>query len=152
MKKWWVAFTLSTLAACNPVAKNDLIIDIKSIVNKNPEQVTEMLGKPDTSYSKMIFGKRFFIQQYEKLNKAEIRFLNDVSHEVIINNTRGLDFDPSSLKKFGFEEKAPSSFDTTAFYVWKNLNDIQLANMYLIGTSRTDSAKHNFKIYFRLRK
>ncbi|HYF67867.1 MAG TPA: hypothetical protein VD884_07020 [Ohtaekwangia sp.] len=152
MKKWLAGFTLGVLTACSPVAKNDVIIDIKSIVNKNPEQVIEMLGNPDSSYNKIIFGKAYFIQQYEKLNEAEIRFLNNVAHEVIINRTHGIDFNPTSLNKFGFEEKAPSSFDTTAFYAWKNLDDIQIANMYLIGTRKTDSTKHNFKIYFRLRE
>lgn len=95
-----------------------------------------------------MLGKLFTVAGYTGRNEAELKFYEGRIYDAIIHNPHGLTFSPEVITHFGFERTPPSAIDTSAFILWNNLPNVTRANVYLVGTKKTEDMPYNFKIYF----
>jgi hypothetical protein len=87
---------LSILCACSSGDDSGKVLDIRNVVNKTPEQVAELLGEPDTTYTERILGKEIFCQRYYR-NNIEIQYPESLSTDVVVYGPHGLPFTQSAL-------------------------------------------------------
>lgn len=126
-----------------------IVFDVLSFIDKSPEGVTQLLGKPDTTYQRTVSGKRYFVQYYNE-HHTEVMHLQGKVVGIILNEPHPLKFTPETITKFGISYREPTMYEPRSTIMWKNIEGIKVANMYLVGTPRVDSIEHNFRIYFNL--
>jgi hypothetical protein len=116
----------------------------------SPDQAKIIMQvEPDTSFNRLFFGKKRFVQLYFKQDSTEFRFKEGHLFEVIIHKP-SLDYDPNSITKFGLKYQVPAEEDTNAFFRWKNQYEgFDVINFYKVG-SKKSKRKINYKIFFRL--
>ena len=131
--------------------EKEVIYDVASLKHKTPTEIAEIVGEPDTSFYKMILGKRYYIQRYNQYI-TDFRHLDGNLKEVILNQPHPLKFDPATITRFGLEYKEPTDMDTTAMILWKNYPEFVAVNFYKVGTKKPDSLDVNFRIYFNMKK
>ena len=135
------------LACAHP--KKDVIFNVRDLIGKDDKGVIAVLGQPDTSYYKNILGHHYFIQQYQP-RETEIRHLKGHVAEVIINKPYDLPFDQHAIERYGLEATTPTSADTNAMIIWKDIPDFKSVTLFKVGTKKIDSVKTQYKIYFNL--
>ena len=152
MKSLWYIVLLCSLSAvgCRPTeSDNELVFDALALVNKSPEETADVLGEPDTTYYRTIFGKRYFVQYYNQYG-VEVRHLNDLISGVIVNEPYPLKFAPETITKFGINYVEPTQYDSLAMIMWKNIEGFKVVNFYLRGVAKPDSVEHSYHIYFNM--
>ncbi|GET32787.1 hypothetical protein PbJCM13498_16500 [Prolixibacter bellariivorans] len=157
MKKSAQIFILVVLTALvfgcgNNKSGNSLIFDATQIKgHPDTTEVKKLLhAQPDTSYYRWYFGQRRFIQLYNSMDSAEFRFKKNKLIEIIVNSPP-VDYIPQSITKFGLPFQQPTSSDSSAYFMWKNIYpEYEVVNYYLVG-SKKKGPKQNFKIYFKLK-
>ncbi len=136
------------LYCCNS-PKEEALFDIREFIAKSPDEVATLMGKPDTTYHRTIFGKRYAIQYYHQYG-IEIRSLNNRVAEVIVNEPYPLKFTPETITEFGLDFVEPTRYEPESMISWTNLEGIKAATFYIVGIKKPDSIEHNYKIYFNL--
>ena len=139
-----------TLWACNSVSNDRLILDVKEIKGKTSVEVEDMLGRPDTVFTRSILGKKYYVQRYKE-RELDIRHYQGQLVDVVVNKPFDLTFEPQVIKRFGFEYEAPHSQDTAAYYRWKDLQGIANINVYMVGVKKPEDVATYFKIYFDMK-
>lgn len=150
-REFFIVFLLSIILSAPGCSRpeDNVILDIKNLVNKTEYDVQEALGEPDTTYTYRFLNKRYRVNKFWT-NTLEVRFLNGITAEVILTSPSDIPFEPSSIEKFGLPKAAPSYMDTTATIQWKSMDGIRAINFYKIGNKNPDG-KLNFQVYFNLR-
>lgn len=119
----------------------------------SPDQIQKIIQtEPDTSFFRLFFGKKRFIQLYYSEDSVEFRFTDEDGSllETIIHKP-SLDYTPESITKFGLKYIEPAEQDTAAFFRWiKQYDGFDVVNFYKVGSRKTNR-KVNYKIYFRLK-
>ena len=132
--------------------KNEKVVNPLEIRHQSPEQVAELIGKPDSAYYRSIMGNRYFIYRYPEASDTEIRFLNNRAVEIIFNEPFEFEFAPETISRFGLEYKPPTSMDTSAMIIWKNHEGFNAITFYKTGENKPEGVKNNFKIYFNMKE
>ncbi len=135
--------------SCNE--EQEILLDVKALKGKTHFEITQILGKPDSTYAKYVLGKKIFIQVYKEINHAELRYTtSDTINSIVINKPYDLPFSPETLAKFGLPVVPPTKKDTSAFYSWKNLEGLSNVSLYKVGSKMPEGVSVNYHIYFDL--
>lgn len=145
----YLSALLIIYTACSKPEEN-LVFNIRDLIGKDEQGVIAVLGRPDSSYDLPVLTHDYFIQYY-KNNAIEIRHLHGHVAEVIVNNPGDLTFDPQTIRRFGLLSYKPTTIDTSAMIIWKNIPDLKSVTFYKEGSNKTDPVKPRFKIYFNLK-
>jgi hypothetical protein len=98
-----------------PKPNIDLVLDIKTIAGKNPEEVSAVLGPPsETSETK--HGRK----QVFDASGIEIIYINGLSDWITINNMGDVSYSDESLKYLGFPDISPT-FSNQFVKRWENI-------------------------------
>lgn len=149
MRRIYLFLLFIPIIACQD-SKKDFNLNVPQFKDATPILVEEMLGKPDSSYHRKIFGKRYFIQLYDS-HKTEFRHLQGSLEGIILNEPFEFPFEPETITEFGFDYIEPSQMDTATNILWNNLGIIESANFYLVGEKLPEGVDKNFRIYFRMK-
>ncbi|MEQ8555873.1 MAG: hypothetical protein RIC06_18175 [Cyclobacteriaceae bacterium] len=151
MKGYYFGVFLLGLFLLGCEKDRDIILNVKELKGKTDFEITQILGKPDSTYTKSVLGKKIFIQVYKDLNHAELRYTkSDTINSIVINKPFDLDFSPETLAKFGLPVVPPTTKDTSAFFNWKNLEGLSNVTLYKIGSKMPEGVSVNYHIYFDL--
>jgi hypothetical protein len=148
----FVVLTALVFACGNNKSENGLIFDATQIKgHPDTTEVKKLLhAQPDTSYYRLYFGQLRYIQLYHSMDSAEFRFKKNKLIEIIVNKP-SVGYTPQSITKFGLPFHQPTSSDSSAYFMWKNIYpEYEVVNYYLVG-SKKNGNKQNFKIYFKLK-
>ncbi len=145
--------SLYLLSCQHPVNRNYLFDANKIYYGISPEKVIKIMGeKPDTSFNRIIIGKKRFIMLYFKKDSSEFRFDSKRKLVEVIVNKPDFPFSPQTITEFGLPLHNPSRADSTAFIEWKNVYPTcDMVNFFLVGDKKDNRSIH-YKIYFRLKK
>lgn len=143
----------SILSCRDQGAANDsVILDVKRIVNKSPEEVEEILGEPDSAYTITVMGKRIFCQAYAG-NSIEIQYPDRRARDILVTDQTRLAFDQTALSAFGLDYKKqhPSDYKKGSFIRWSNFDDFSAISLY---ATEKDSLNRvtAFNIFFKSRE
>jgi len=145
-----IIFSISLFTHCNHKQK-EYFFNAKQIENHpDPNQIKIIMqAEPDSSFERLFYGKKRFIQMYYLQDSTEFRFKNGQLLEVIVHKP-SVEYDPGSITKFGLKYKMPDEQDSTAFFRWKNqYAGFDVINFYKVGSKKSDR-KINYKIFFKL--
>ena len=126
------------------------IFNVKTLAGKTEFEVSELMGKPDTTFTWSFIGRKYRINRFRRY-QTEVRYLNGQACEIILHNPEGIPFDPSSLERFGLPKATPNFMDASSTIQWKNLDGIKSINFYKVGRKgggNTDLP--TYEIYFNL--
>jgi hypothetical protein len=140
------------LISCIDQKKADLILDVRTIINKRPQEVIKILGEPDTTYTEKILGKQIFCQRYKKHN-IEIQYPYSLSTDIVIYGPHGLSFTQSALKAFNlpYQKQHPSQYEKDVLMRWYDFDEfaaISFFNVQKDSIGRID----NFNIFFKVKE
>ena len=140
---------LALLIACTDVERDDIVIDVKVIVNKDPVQVEEILGKPDSSYTLQMMGRAILCQLY-KDKAVEIQYPELRASDIVVHESRGLPFDQTALSAFNldYRKQHPSDYRKGSLIRWTDFEGFSAISFY---NARKDSRHNitNFSIFFK---
>lgn len=123
------------------LSEENLIINLKKIVGKTPDEIESILGKPEkiekvspnnTPCKESSCNKNFY-----KEGTLEIVFINNKADWITINNLRLYGFDEGILNFLGLSTKQPSNKNQN-FIRWQNLENIKEINVYNNGNNNID--------------
>lgn len=139
------------ITSCAQKDETNIILDVRSIINKSPEEVVEILGEPDTTYTERILGKALFCQRYTKHN-IEIQYPESLSTDIVIYGPHELPFTQSALKAFNikYQKKHPSQYEKDVLMRWYDFDEFEAISFYNV---RKDSLGqiNNYSIFFKAR-
>ena len=147
MGKILTVFVLSLVFFGCSKQRENLIFNVHDLVGKDDKGVAAVLGQPDSSYYKNILGHRYFIQRY-KSRDTEVRHFKGHVAEVIVNKPYDLPFDQHTIERFGLGSQKPTSIDTNAMIIWKDIPDFKSVTLYKTGAKKSGALKVQFKIFF----
>ena len=131
---------------------NGLIFDATQIKgHPDTTEVKKLLhAVPDSSYYRLFFGQPRFIQLYYAMDSSEFRYKDGKLIEIIVNKP-SMPYKPESIARFGLPSNPPTSQDSMAYIMWKNVfPEYEAVNFYLVG-SKENSGKKKYKVYFKLK-
>jgi hypothetical protein len=143
-----LAFVVLVASGCSEARSSEVLLDVPSVMNKTPEQVADVLGKPDTVYTETIHGKKLFCQRYHKHN-IEIQYPDSLSTGIVVYGPHDLPFSQSALKAFNIRhQKAhPSQHEKNKVMRWYEFNEFETISFYNVQEDSAGAVK-NFSIFF----
>jgi hypothetical protein len=140
------------LTSCQKKDETDIILDVRSVINKRPEEVIKILGEPDTTYTEMILGKSLFCQRYAKHN-IEIQYPESLSTDIVIYGPHELPFTQSALKAFDihYQKKHPSQYEKDVLMRWYDFDEFETISFYNVQKDSSGQI-NNYNIFFKARK
>lgn len=136
-------------ASCTDVDCANVIIDVKSIVNKGPAEVETVLGKPDSVYTLQIMGRSILCHLYRDPD-IEIQYPESVATDIVVYGPHDLPFDQTALSAFNldYRKQHPSDYRKGAFIRWSDFDKFAAISFY---NPRKDSLNRitHFDIFFR---
>lgn len=144
----WILLVQLLLVSCS-LKDQDVILDVKKIIYKTPEEVVTMLGNPDSTYTIRILNKVIFCQWYEE-NGIEIQYHDSgLSTDILVKGPHGLSFDPSALKAFNLDiHVPPSQFMEKELIRWYNMDEFAGISFYRVQWDEQKNVK-NYTIFFK---
>lgn len=108
-----LSLCLLLLSACGKV-----IVDAPAVLNESPERVTEILGEPDSTYSKIVLGGEALAHYFVRYN-IEVQYLNGKAGFITIGGPHGLPFSEKALSAFKVEAVGePDQFQDKKLIRW----------------------------------
>ena len=138
--------------ACTPNEKEgkNLIVNVPEIINKTPEEVVAILGKPDTAFVQNVVTLRFHTQLYYELDSLEIQYLEGTSKDIVVHKPLPLPLNKMTLKAYGLEPKEPTGNVLDEVLRWENYEGFKMVNMYAIHKDK-DGKIDDYKIFFKVK-
>ena len=138
------------LSMCCTQDDQNIILDVKTIVNKDPDEVEEILGKPDSTYTSHMMGKSVFCQLYKNVQTIEIQYPGSRATDIVVYGTSGLPFDQTALSAFNLDygKQHPSDYRKGRLIRWSDFGQFSSISFY---NTRQDNG-HNiiaFDIFFK---
>ena len=141
-----VSFIWLAIGSCNSTREN-LIVDIPSIIDKSPGEVKKVLGEPDSSYMQPILNKKVLTFFYTA-NVVEIRFFKNVASEIIVRQTKDIPFEENSLELFGVTPQTPTEKKENLLITWNDYPNFKTVSFYT-KYRNTDGTPQIFEIFFK---
>lgn len=113
----------------NDVDQQEIIIDIKTIIGKNQEEIEKILGKPESgekvSPSRTPCKEEPCQKNYYKNNEFEfeIVFINDKADWITIHNVSNFESNEENITLLGLPQSNPT-YNTGMDIGWESSNDI----------------------------
>lgn len=143
-------FIFIIIVSCSsPDRATETVFDAPALVGQSPEGAIAVLGEPDTTYTRTLFGKRFFTQYYNDYG-VEVRHLDGRIANIIVNEPYPLKFSPETITRFGIDYVEPTEYDSLAMIMWKDIEGFKVINFYLRGVEKPDSVEHSYHIFFNM--
>ena len=149
MKPTYLLLTLWLLLGACSSENERLILDVPSLRGKSPSEVVGMLGEPDSTQTKLLMGRRAYIQLYDR-HGIELKYHEGKLSSVIVNNTEDLPFEPGIITRFGFTMAPPTFQDSTSFFNWSDLDSVSYISISKSGMRTEDPEKVDFKVFFTM--
>ncbi len=150
MKTFLSLILLSLLVSCGGKEEpNDLLLNVRGVINKTPAEVEAELGAPDSTYILRVVNQEIFCQRYSEYN-IEIQYPAGRSTDVVIYGPHGLPFTQSALKAFGldYSKQHPSQVEKDAVMRWYNFDEFLAISFYNVRKD-IDTGRINYTIYFK---
>ena len=143
----WLCF-LSV--SCKQDEHQNIILDVKAIVNKDPGEVEEILGKPDSTYTLQMMGKSVFCQLYKDTQTVEIQYSKSRATDIVVYETNGLPFDQTALSAFNlnYGKQHPSDYRKGSFMRWSDFEEFSSISFYNAKQDSTNNVMA-FDIFFK---
>jgi hypothetical protein len=144
----FAVFVLFLLGGCDKKASG-LVLDVRSVINKTPSQVADVLGEPDTTYVERILGKQIFCQRYRTHN-IEIQYPEELSTDIVIYGPHDLPFTQEALKAFSLPHSKyhPKQFERDALLRWYDFDEFQTISFYNVEKDSAGKIR-NFSVFFK---
>nr|WKN37622.1 hypothetical protein K4G66_02710 [Tunicatimonas sp. TK19036] len=146
--RYLIVFAFVCLFSCN-TPEEEIVFNAPELIAKSPTEVADILGEPDSAYTRTVFGKQYFIQFY-KDHQVEVRHYQGKIKEIVVQDPYPLEFTPATITRFGIDYVEPTQYDSLAMIMWKNIDGFKAVNFYLRGVEKPDSVKHSYHIYFNM--
>lgn len=114
--------------ACQTSSSN-LIIDVPQVVDKNPEEIRQILGDPDSVAMQPIFRQKVLTYYYTR-HDVELRFFNGHASEILVRKTDDIPFEAASLSLFGLDPTSPEEFIPDMLMRWGNYDQFKTVTFY----------------------
>lgn len=125
------------------------ILDIENVVDKTPQQVEAILGRPDTSYTQTIVTKHIFTQIYKDEFDIEIMYPKGLATDIVVlNGAPKLPFEASILTRFGLKEIPPSHVRKNFYIKWKNYPGFKTINFFVTDLDSAGRVEQ-FRLFFK---
>lgn len=125
------------------------ILDIENVVDKTPQQVEAILGRPDTSYTQTIVTKHIFTQIYKDEFDIEIMYPDGLATDIVVlNGAPKLPFEASILNRFGLKEITPSHVLEKSYIKWKNYPGFKTINFFVTDLDSAGQVEQ-FRLFFK---
>lgn len=149
MKYMKLNFFIVILLSCSKPKKENVILDVKEIVNKTPTQTVSIMGAPDSTYTIRILGKPIFCQMYQE-HHIEIQYPEMQATDIVVYDPHDLPFNQSALKAFNIDYKTfhPKEYIKDRLIRWFDVEEFSTISFY---NPQVDSAGNitNFTIFFK---
>lgn len=148
IKRCLLSSVVFLACACGQKESSDIILDVKQIANKRPEQVVKLLGEPDSTYYIRIFGRSIFCQLYKPHN-IEIQYPETLATDIVIYGPHGLPFSHEALKAFNVNHKIhPNEYIEGQLWRWYDQEGFSTISLYNTDKDTTGRIL-NFNIFFK---
>ncbi len=97
----------------------ELLVDLKSIAGKIPDEVAAVLGIPNSQSSTTVGGKNY-PKHFYRDDTVEVVFVNGVSEWISVFGTEGMSFHQNSLANLGLPVTGASFVNPRGFMRWDN--------------------------------
>lgn len=132
-KKYTLASALIYIIASCQTSTNqndELILDVTQVANKTANQVTKILGEPDSTYTIQILGNPIFCQLYQPHN-IEIQYHGSLATDIVVYGPHGLPFNQLALKSFNLDYKThPDEFMKDRLMRWNSIDGFSAISFY----------------------
>ena len=146
-----IIFFFLAFWSCNKSREENIILDVKTIVNKTATETESIIGTPDSTYTLRILGKPIFCQMYQKYH-IEIQYPDNLATDIVVYGAHDLPFNQTALKAFNIDYKVhhPKEYIKDRLIRWFDVEDFSTISFY---NPRIDSAGNvsNFNIFFKAR-
>ncbi len=140
-----ILFTVLCLVSCN----NPTILDVEELADKTPQQVEEILGKPDTAYTQVFVTKHVFTQIYRRDFEFEIMYPEGLSTDIVVFDAAPkLPFEAGIIEKFGLQQLPPSDVLANAYIKWKNYPGYKTINFFVTDLDSAGNVEQ-FRLFFK---
>lgn len=139
------------ILSCQKQKDPYLILPVKKIINTDAKNVEKVLGTPDSTYTRNIAGKYYYVQLY-KSHLTEIRHYNGRAEQIILNRPWDLPYKPELIERFGIKYRLPDRLEKDAIINWKDIEGFTNVSFYLVGSPKPDTVSVNYKIFFTVEK
>jgi preprotein translocase subunit SecG len=123
-------------------SQTDTIIDIRSIVNKTPEEVVSILGEAEKSEKVKPSGTACVSTSCDEKTfqsgKYEIVFINNKADWVTINLDSTQELKENSIKLIGLPETKPSLNNKSILTRWENIENIKEISFFDNGSGKIE--------------
>lgn len=112
--------------------KPKLIIDIRTLINKNSSEVEKILGKPDKSEKMNGYPCKNAncVRKYYQTGKYEIIFKRKLVDRITINKVEPLVMHESLIETLGLDHKQPTFYNPESVIRWTNIENINEIGFY----------------------
>jgi hypothetical protein len=140
---------VALVSSCTSAPGDNVLLDVRRITNKTPQEVESVLGAPDTTYTLRVLGKQIFCQKYLK-NNVEIQYPDSVSSDIVVYGPHGLPFNQTSLKAFNLPHAAkhPSQYIRGTLMRWYDFGEFEAISFYNVQKDSVGNPG-NFNVYFK---
>lgn len=142
---------LLTLTCCTADRPSEIIFDVAAIANKAPDEISSMLGKPDSVYVLRVMGKSIPCQYYKRYN-LEIQYSGSRATDIVVYGARDLPFNQTALSAFNLDYRKhhPSDYRRERFIRWTGFEEFSAITFY---SPKKDSMNNiaSYDIFFKTR-
>lgn len=125
------------------------LLDIEQVVDKTPEEVETILGKPDTAYTQMIVTKPIYTQIFRDEVDIEIMYPDGLSTDIVVLDAAPeFKFNERIIARFGLKEIPPSHVQKNSFIKWKNYPGYKTINIFATDLDTAGNVEQ-FRIFFK---
>ncbi len=137
--------------SCGQPDRRDVVLDVKSIVNKSPEEVESILGEPDSVYTIQMMGASIPCQLYMN-RRVEVQYSGLRASDIIVHAWPGLSFSQTTLARFNldYRMKHPADYRRDALIRWVDFDQFSAISFY---NPKYDSLNNtmSFDIFFKVK-
>jgi hypothetical protein len=145
---------LAGMVACggqqqdNLKQQRKLKLDILRIADKSPQEVIEILGEPDSSYTQYVVTIPVYTQWYGA-HQLEIQYLEPEkrARDIVLHSSEGVAFGPEGLEAFGLQAAAPSVNNPNNIR-WDQQQGFSIIHFYARQTNPA-TGQEEFMIFFK---
>lgn len=125
------------------------ILDVEEVADKTPQQVVEILGKPDTAYTQVFVTKHVFTQIYKREFEIEIMYPEGLSTDIVVFDVAPkLPFEAEIIEKFGLPQIPPSDIVENTYIKWKNYPGYKTINFFVTDLDSAGNMEQ-FRLFFK---
>lgn len=101
--------------------KERVVVDAPAILRHSPEEVTAILGQPDSTYSERTLSGEAFVQHF-RMYDVDVQYIDNKASYITVKGPHMLKFEEKSLASFNIDaDGAPSEKEENKHIRWTKL-------------------------------